>query len=237
VDPTTADIAVRVYDLDEIAARLAATADYNGLTTLLAADLAPERIIASNGPGRRRRWRRGGVTETPPTPEPTPAAPPAPTRSAADTPDECRQEPEPEPDRNPEPTPNDDDQRQPPENHDAGPPQAVPPPDEPAAADPADRSEDRRDVAAEDIDEEIGDDQDAASGDGDSEVPRGTAEAVAYWLRREPNLDPELLAERIGRSLRSVYRYLPPDYPRRPGIARERRRRQPGPARRAGRSG
>ncbi|MFC6019981.1 hypothetical protein ACFP2T_27770 [Plantactinospora solaniradicis] len=48
MDPTTADIAVQVYDLDEIAARLAATADYNGLTTLLAADLDPERIITAN---------------------------------------------------------------------------------------------------------------------------------------------------------------------------------------------
>ncbi|MEU4643292.1 hypothetical protein [Micromonospora sp. NPDC023814] len=39
VDPTTADVAVQVYDLDEIAARLAATADHDGLTSLLAADL------------------------------------------------------------------------------------------------------------------------------------------------------------------------------------------------------
>jgi hypothetical protein len=44
VDPTTADIAVAVYDLDEIAARLAAGADYDGLTALIAADLAPVRI-------------------------------------------------------------------------------------------------------------------------------------------------------------------------------------------------
>ncbi|WP_285796114.1 hypothetical protein [Micromonospora sp. NBRC 107095] len=71
---------------------------------------------------------------------------------------------------------------------------------------------------------------DDANDDEDSEVPRGTAHAVAYWLRKEPNLDPELLAERIGKSLRSVYRYLPPDYPRRPGIARRLTRRQPGPA-------
>jgi hypothetical protein len=44
VDPKTADIAIAVYDLDEIAARLADRADYDGLTTLIAADLAPERL-------------------------------------------------------------------------------------------------------------------------------------------------------------------------------------------------
>jgi hypothetical protein len=40
----TADIAVHVYDLDEIAARLAATADYAGLTALIAVDLEPSRL-------------------------------------------------------------------------------------------------------------------------------------------------------------------------------------------------
>jgi hypothetical protein len=44
VDPTTADIAVHVYDLAEIAARLAATADYPGLTALIAVDLEPSRL-------------------------------------------------------------------------------------------------------------------------------------------------------------------------------------------------
>jgi len=44
VDTTTADIAVAVYDLDEIATRLADTADYDGLTKFVAADLAPDRI-------------------------------------------------------------------------------------------------------------------------------------------------------------------------------------------------
>jgi hypothetical protein len=44
VDPTTADIAIATYDLDEIAARLAAGADYDGLTELLAVDLRPARL-------------------------------------------------------------------------------------------------------------------------------------------------------------------------------------------------
>jgi hypothetical protein len=48
VDPTTADIAVAVYDLDEIAVRLADGADYDGLTALIAADLAPARLAADS---------------------------------------------------------------------------------------------------------------------------------------------------------------------------------------------
>jgi hypothetical protein len=40
----TADIAVHVYDLEQIAARLAATADYPGLTALIAVDLEPSRL-------------------------------------------------------------------------------------------------------------------------------------------------------------------------------------------------
>jgi hypothetical protein len=50
VDPTTADIAVHVYDLNEIAARLAAGADYAGLTALIAADLQPARIAGTEPP-------------------------------------------------------------------------------------------------------------------------------------------------------------------------------------------
>ncbi len=50
VDPKTADIALAVYDLDEIAARLARRADYDGLTDLIAADLAPARL-AGLAPG------------------------------------------------------------------------------------------------------------------------------------------------------------------------------------------
>jgi hypothetical protein len=46
VDPTTADIAVEVYDLDQVAAHLAGTADYAGLTALIGADLVPARLAA-----------------------------------------------------------------------------------------------------------------------------------------------------------------------------------------------
>jgi hypothetical protein len=48
VDPLTADIATSVYDLDEIATRLAAQADYQTLTALIGADLAPARLAAAS---------------------------------------------------------------------------------------------------------------------------------------------------------------------------------------------
>ncbi|MEJ3741738.1 hypothetical protein WEI85_00350 [Actinomycetes bacterium KLBMP 9797] len=50
VDPATANIAVAVYDLDEIAARLAQQADYDTLTALIAADLAPARLAPAPAP-------------------------------------------------------------------------------------------------------------------------------------------------------------------------------------------
>ncbi|GLH97139.1 hypothetical protein [Phytohabitans aurantiacus] len=45
VDPLTADIATATYDLDEVATRLAATADYDNLTTLIGTDLHPTRLV------------------------------------------------------------------------------------------------------------------------------------------------------------------------------------------------
>jgi hypothetical protein len=81
LDTTTADIALAVYDLDEIARRLGERADYDGLTTLIAADLAPERVLAGNllAGGRRRWWRRAG--------QPDPVALASAARLLADTPE------------------------------------------------------------------------------------------------------------------------------------------------------
>lgn len=80
LDATTADIAMAVYDLDEIARRLAEQADYDGLTALIAADLAPARVLAGNLPaGRRRRWRRAG--------QPDPVALASAARLLADAPE------------------------------------------------------------------------------------------------------------------------------------------------------
>ncbi|MEU8158827.1 hypothetical protein [Micromonospora parva] len=223
MDPTTADIAVRVYDLDEIAARLAATADYDGLTMVLAADLTPERIMTAHfARRRRRRFRQERLADTPLVPAHAPSPPQAATRSAMDTPGDERWGRQPEPEEDPESAPSSHQQTA--DSRDAGPPEAVSP-DDPDVAEPADESED---VAGEDVDDETDDGAQDAVGDDetdeeDSELPQGTAQAVAYWLRKEPHLDPEVLAERIGKSLRSVYRYLPPDYPRRPGVARRRK--------------
>ncbi|WP_243715104.1 hypothetical protein [Micromonospora sp. KC207] len=205
LDTATADIAVRVYDLDEVAARLTATADYNELTDLLAADITPKRIITAENASCRRWLNREGHAPTSRAPDPR-SFPPSPSSrfTAAATADDERQVSDPGPERNPVPDPKDDHSRQA-ESSDGVSPQAVPAENEAAGAE-------GRDVA--DDDEVL-------------DVPRETREAVAYWLRREPNIEPERIAERIGRSLRSVYRYLPPDYPRRPGIARERTRRHP----------
>jgi hypothetical protein len=63
VDPTTADIAVAVYDLDEIAKRLAGGADYDGLTSLIAADLAPTRIAAD--PAQATWWEQRQLDAAP----------------------------------------------------------------------------------------------------------------------------------------------------------------------------
>ena len=44
----------------------------------------------------------------------------------------------------------------------------------------------------------------------DLAVPSQTAAAVAYWHRRNPDLHPAQIGERIGRSERTVRRYWPP---------------------------
>lgn len=49
-DRLAGEIAVTVYDLDVIAARLASSADYDGLTALLAVELAPERLAEPTTP-------------------------------------------------------------------------------------------------------------------------------------------------------------------------------------------
>ncbi|MEU5554106.1 hypothetical protein ABZ738_30465 [Micromonospora sp. NPDC047793] len=185
VDPATAAIAVHVYDLDEIAQRLAATADYAGLTTLFAADLAPETIIARQQAGRRRRWwRRSGDTGAAPSATPTPVPP----RRASSAPGPAEQKQQPATDTHSTTAPDDR--------------KSAPTPCPGTSTGPSTAGG-------------------PASDNGEATVPSSTAEAVAYWLRIDPDLAPEALAEKIGRSLRSVYRHLPADYPRRPGVARE----------------
>jgi len=92
VDPATANIAVAVYDLDEIASRLTSGADYEGLTALIAADLAPARLGVDTGSAPERPALRaapqpgdGAEPAAPqriqatvgPVDEPAPALPPS----------------------------------------------------------------------------------------------------------------------------------------------------------------
>jgi hypothetical protein len=48
-DPMAADIAVAVYDLDEIAQRIRGEADYDGLAALIAVDLDPRKVLGDQG--------------------------------------------------------------------------------------------------------------------------------------------------------------------------------------------
>jgi hypothetical protein len=62
VGPVMAEIAVQTYDLDEIARRLAVTADYDGLTDIIRADLTPDRIAPTDTDSRGDS--RQGATDT-----------------------------------------------------------------------------------------------------------------------------------------------------------------------------
>ncbi len=63
LDPVAAEIAVQTYDLDRIAAELAAGADYAGLTALLAADLTPARLTTSARAATAPRATTGQPTD------------------------------------------------------------------------------------------------------------------------------------------------------------------------------
>jgi len=81
-DATTAEIAVTVFDLDEIAHRLAAGADYDGLTRLLAVDLDPARLLGEEHTEPAAAGTPDANTE-PGTVRPLPALMPAPVPFAA----------------------------------------------------------------------------------------------------------------------------------------------------------
>jgi hypothetical protein len=103
VDPLTARIAVATFDLDEIAARLAAGADYDGLTALIAADLTPARLTATDTPAETSSTPATGGTDAAPvvvTPERDPdtsATAPVPAAGQAPTPDVAPAGPGPKP--------------------------------------------------------------------------------------------------------------------------------------------
>ncbi|WBB93411.1 hypothetical protein [Verrucosispora sp. WMMC514] len=219
VDPATAAIAVHVYNLDEIAARLADTADYDGLTTLIAADFTPARIAA--GAERRKQERldqkrlqpkdtNSGRQPIPPSDEPPGIQYVEPTSRAAaeasvaeprgqhtnsypadlDRPAELADAHAPE---NP-------DLEQAQQSHlgldglastDHSPPTA-----RGSSTDGAGKT----------------------SGPGihekSSQSPGATAAAVAYWLGLDPQMAYDEIARRIGRTERTVRRNLPPGFRR-----------------------
>ncbi|MFI7208070.1 hypothetical protein [Micromonospora aurantiaca (nom. illeg.)] len=223
VDPATAAIAVHVYDLDEIAARLADTADYDGLASLIAADLTPARIATGAERRQRRRFGRwpvrarrpGSVTPLPPRDDP-PATPVAPQRSRpADTPAT-------RPHRDPhayDDTPDLDQPESPVEpanehtGNDSSPDQSPRSDKEPDASA---RTNPEPEVLRHDRTGEGGEESGARGVPGEAPgVPGETAAAVAYWLNVDPTMGYDEIAKRIGRTERTVRRNLPPGFRRR----------------------
>ncbi|GAA2022610.1 hypothetical protein GCM10009779_03060 [Polymorphospora rubra] len=215
VDPTTADIAVQVYDLDQIAARLAASADYDGLTEIISADLTPQRITRYSsdrpGPNRARHEPTERAPSTKPLPRPTRVEPMTAVidASRASTQDLVATSDTASPSRplDSEPDPGDGSTG---EQQDA------------VAASDADNGDDRpaeNHKAPGVVPADLGPEH-----NNDSRPATDTAAAIAYWLGVDPEMDLELIAGKIGKSLRSVYRHLPPDYPRKPGVSRARGR-------------
>jgi hypothetical protein len=83
MDPLTAEIATATFDLDEIAARLAAGADYDGLTALIATDLTPNRLTGTR-PSRTIAAGPTGTGAPGPARTGTPGKRRTGTRTAAD---------------------------------------------------------------------------------------------------------------------------------------------------------
>ncbi|MBO4207550.1 hypothetical protein [Micromonospora echinofusca] len=220
VDPTTATIALHVYDLEQIAARLAATADYDALTNLIAADLAPARIAVNAEWGKWRFSRRGtraqrlGSEHPPPKEEPLRPAPAAPEdepptepvvtkarpdpRARADSNDVDQLSAGPEDKRiNDQPTPAPTSSPNPGPVPDTSTPMS---PDTPEATHSHSMDGDS--------------DQLPAAGDRANapDAPVKTAAAVAYWLRVDPHMEYRDIAKRIGKTERTVRRSLPPNH-------------------------
>ncbi|WP_428962257.1 hypothetical protein [Micromonospora fluostatini] len=218
VDPATAAIAVHVYDLDEIAARLAATADYDGLTNLIAADLTPT-LIAATGTSRERRrlrWRsapRVGGDRTGPEGEVPQSGPPL-TRPHPDTtsprPGRNRPEEAAGPDRPTTPADPPTERavdetvpEQPYRIDERHPETELPEPVVPQSA------------AIDRADDGGGDEPPTSGGSAQAApIPGETAAAVAYWLGLDETLSYKEIARRIGRTERTVRRNLPPGFHR-----------------------
>jgi hypothetical protein len=228
VDPTTATIAVHVYDLGEIAARLADTADYDGLTSLIAADLTPARIAAGSGDrSRAGRWRRR-------------AAPQPPDRSAVvemigqgtilEKSTDPKIDVKAQTGQQGVVPPHNSDERLPRTDL----PEGFNPSGDGAAAAETEQKAHRAPPDPADVTAAIGQgggmdegaDKERRSADpdpdpdpdpgGDAEVPGETAAAVAYWLGVDPHMEIAEIAAKIGRTERTVRRNLPPGFQRPP---------------------
>ncbi|MFI7492947.1 hypothetical protein ACIBXA_31700 [Micromonospora echinaurantiaca] len=222
VDPTTATIAVHVYDLDEIAGRLTGTADYDALTSLIAADLTPARIVTGAKRrqqrfGRRRGWAgpRGAepgngsphdaaLGDAAGEPEWRPPAEMAAARTHRDPRASVRDLGHPTPAERAKCRIGD-----------------VAIPVQPSGLDerPAGSAPTSPELPEARRHDSSGASEPIASGglSRAPEVPDGTAEAVAYWLSVDPNMRYDEIAQRIGRTERTVCRNLPPGF-RRPTV-------------------
>ncbi|MEV4511566.1 hypothetical protein AB0K00_21645 [Dactylosporangium sp. NPDC049525] len=228
VDPATADIAVAVYDLNEIANRLADRADYETLTDLIARDLAPPQLADSP-----HRPDRPPATPASPTTAGTPLQQRTrlfPTDTAADQ----AATPLTQPSRPTAPlsgnlsSDHTETDAIDVATHDithasADAPAAVPaiddalPPDaERTGADKAAQKGEPRPPSGVPAPGQTEPVQTthisaaAAGADGSAGPdagPQETAAAVAYWRRREPGISPGEVAARVGRSTRTVYRH------------------------------
>ncbi|WBB48447.1 hypothetical protein O3597_25755 [Verrucosispora sp. WMMA2044] len=226
VDPATAAIAVHVYNLDEIAARLADIADYDGLTTLIAADLTPARIAcrAERREQERRDRKRPQPRRTTAGRQTPPARDELPgglSVGSSRTPDETRgAESLTEVDANGDAY----EVRTPPTSgagHASKDSRA-------AVSTRAEAGLDGSTAAGSGLpyaDESNVDDAARDSGPRNharlAAVPGATAAAVAYWLNLDPQLGYDEIARRVGRTERTVRRNLPP------GFRRQRVHRQP----------
>lgn len=84
-DPASADIAVAVYDLDQIAVRIAAEADYDGLATLIGGKLDPGRVLGERPAPRQRKPVDSTEATAPTRPAPAKATDRKPTASKTAT--------------------------------------------------------------------------------------------------------------------------------------------------------
>ncbi|MFY1700218.1 hypothetical protein ACN28G_00395 [Micromonospora sp. WMMA1923] len=214
VDPRTATIAVHVYDLDEIAARLAATADYDGLTNLIAADLTPTRIATGSRRQRRRLRLRRTRSRMPGAGGPTGPSGDEPTDPPeASGPPPAAEDPQGSPGTHRPTFP-------------ADPPvasvvdetavhQTPGPGERPSGAGLAEAV--AQDSPAVRADHHDGGEPPAWEPRDPAPGPGGTAAAVAYWLAVDPTMPYQEIARRVGRTERTVRRNLPAGF-RRPGV-------------------